>query len=147
LSSREQPAEELPRRRLVPAALHEDIQHIPVLIDGPPEIVLRAIDGDEDLVQVPLVTGLWPTAPQRIGVVLAELAAPLAHRLVGEDDPALGEQFLHVAIAEREAEVQPHRVRDDRRREPVAFVAGRGGVLLRASSIAHPPAREASYLP
>jgi hypothetical protein len=37
-------AEELFRSCLIPAALHEDIEDVPVLIDGTPEIVACALD-------------------------------------------------------------------------------------------------------
>jgi len=64
--------------------------------------------------------GRQPT--QRVRVGLAEFLAPLAHRLVGDDHPALGKQFLHVAIAEREAEIQPDRMADDRGWEAMTSV-------------------------
>jgi hypothetical protein len=38
-------------------------------------------------------------------------------------DPALGEQFLDVAVAQGEAEIQPDRVLDDLRREAMAAIA------------------------
>jgi hypothetical protein len=40
----EQLAEELLRRILIPAALQQDIQHVPVLIHSPPQIVTIALD-------------------------------------------------------------------------------------------------------
>jgi DNA phosphorothioation-dependent restriction protein DptH len=51
--------------------------------------VLLAVDLHEDLIKVPLVARPWPPAAQRIRVAMAELAAPLAHRLVGDDDATL----------------------------------------------------------
>jgi hypothetical protein len=56
--------------------------------------------------------GPGPTAAQSVGVGLAELGAPAAHCLVGDDDAALEHQLLGLAEAEREAEVQPHAVGD-----------------------------------
>ena len=38
--------------------MNEDVAHNAILIDGAPEIVLHALDPDEDFVYVPLV--LWP---------------------------------------------------------------------------------------
>jgi len=43
-------------------------------------------------------------------------------RLVAHDDPTFSEEFLHVAIAKREAEGQPHGVADDLAGEPVPRV-------------------------
>jgi len=53
---------------------------------------------------------------------LAELPAPPPGRFVGQDHDALDEQFLHVAVAEREAEVQPDGVANDLRREAMALL-------------------------
>jgi hypothetical protein len=80
------------KKRLAAAlsrALHQDVQHHAVLVNGPPQVPLHAVDLDEDLVQVPLVPRPRLPAAQRVGVGLAELAAPTAHRLAGDDDPAL----------------------------------------------------------
>jgi hypothetical protein len=41
----EQLPEELLRRLLVPTALHEDVEHVAVLVDGPPEIMALTIGG------------------------------------------------------------------------------------------------------
>jgi hypothetical protein len=48
-----------------------------------------------------------------IGILLAELAAPLQDRFIGPDD-AMGEQQLFaIAVAEAETEVQPDTRADD----------------------------------
>jgi hypothetical protein len=39
-----QPSEELLGRVLIPAALHQNIEHVAVLIDGPPHIMTLAVD-------------------------------------------------------------------------------------------------------
>ena len=91
-------------------------------------------------VQVPRISWPGPATSQLVRVGLAELPAPLADLLVVDARPALGEQLLHVAIAEREAEVQSGSVTDDRGREAMALVAGGGRVLIRVPSIAYPAA-------
>jgi hypothetical protein len=48
---------------------------------------------------------------------------PAAHGLVGDRDPALGQQILDVAKAEGEPEIKPDRVINDIRREPISHVA------------------------
>ncbi len=88
------------------------------------------------LVQGPFVAGARPPAAQRVRIGLAELAAPLTHRLVGEDHAALGQQLLHVAVAQGEPAVPPHRVGDDRRQEPVACLGGRCAHFFHALRIA-----------
>ena len=50
------------------------------------------------------------------------ISDPTPDRFMGDVDPALGEEFLDVTIAQREAEIEPHRVLDDQRRKAVAAV-------------------------
>ena len=69
-----------------------------------------------------LVTRSWLATPQLIGVILSELAAPLADGFVGHGDPAFHEDLLDVAVAQGEAVVEPDPMTDD--------VAGEAGVLV-----------------
>jgi hypothetical protein len=99
LTTLEQLTEVLLDGLLIPPTLHQDIQHVPVLINGPPQLVLFSIDGEEDLIEMPLVTGLCPRSAQLVRVVLAKCVAPLPDRLIREDDGARCQQFFRVAIA------------------------------------------------
>jgi len=56
------------------------------------------------------------------GEASTELGAPLADRLVADDDASLGEQILRVAEAEVEPKVQPDSVSDDLRWEAVPSI-------------------------
>ena len=56
----------------------------------------------------------------------AELGAPLADRLVADDDAALGEEILKVAEAEVQAEVQPNGVSNHLGWEAMATIGRRG---------------------
>jgi len=58
---------------------------------------------------------------RRVRVCLAERAAPLARHLVDEHDPARGQEFLDIAIAEGETEAQPHRAASGTQRGMVAL--------------------------
>ena len=106
----------------VAPALDQDVQDVAVLVDGPPQVLPLAVDLDVDLVQVPFVAGPGSSAPQPAGVLGPELRAPLPDGLVGDDDPAGQEQQLHLAEAQRETVIQPHRLGDDLRREPEPLV-------------------------
>jgi hypothetical protein len=99
----EQLTEKLLRRLFVASALHEDIEDVVVLVDSAPEVMAPAIDGQKDLIQVPLVTWLGASVLQLIGVRLPKLQTPLADGLVGHRDAALEQDLLHVAVAQREA--------------------------------------------
>ncbi len=65
----EQLPEEAHGRALVAPGLHQDVAHVAALVDRPPKLVLRAIDADEHLVQVPLIARARASAAQcvRIG--------------------------------------------------------------------------------
>src|SRR5712692_8538366 len=67
----------------------------------------------------------------------AELGAPLADRLVADDDAALGKEILNVAKAQVEAKVQPDGVGDHLWRQAVATVGRRqdGGAAGHRTSL------------
>src|SRR3954453_15668636 len=124
---------------LVAPALHQHVEHEAVLVDGPPQPVLRAGDPDLALVQVPLVARSRQPAADPVREVLAELEAPLPHGLVADGDAASGQHLLDHPQGEREAEVEPDRVADDLGREAVAGV-GRSGGWRHPGPMAGPPA-------
>src|SRR5438094_2010521 len=76
---------------------------------------------------MPLVAHSRKATTDLIGEALAELARPLPHGFVADDDAARGQQLLHHAQPERKAEIQPHGVADDLGRKPMALVAGGSG--------------------
>ena len=75
-----------------------------------------------NLVQVPLVAGLWSPLPQHIGEDPGKAQAPFADALVADDDPARREDQLNISQAQAEAMIEPDRVLDDRRRKPEAAI-------------------------
>ena len=62
---------------LISSALHQHVEYHPGLIDGVPEPVRHTVDLEDDLIQVPLVTGAGQPAADLVGESLTELAAPL----------------------------------------------------------------------
>ena len=97
------------RGATIPARLHQDVEHVAVLVHRAPEILLAAVERDEELVEVPRVALLTAPAPQRPGIVRAERQAPLADGLVADGDPPLSQEILDVAETEAETVIQPHR--------------------------------------
>jgi hypothetical protein len=70
-----------------------------MLVDSPPQVMLNAIDLDENLIKVPLRADAGSLFSQLRCVEGTELSAPLPNGLVREPDPALGHHRLEVAIA------------------------------------------------
>jgi hypothetical protein len=95
---------------LVAPALHQDVQHDPVLIHCPPEPVLLTRDLHSNLVEVPRVSGTGQPAADLIGDALAKLQHPLPYGFVADRDAARGEDLIHVPQAQGEAEIEPDRV-------------------------------------
>lgn len=98
--TRQQSFEKALRCLGVSPGLNKDVEHNAILIHGTPEIVLHALDPDEDFVHVPLVTGSWPTPAQTVSETRRELLAPASHRLVGDDDTAFRQDQLDIAQTE-----------------------------------------------
>src|SRR4051794_11654677 len=98
---------------LVAPALNEDVEHHPVLIHCPPEPVLLPRDFHGNLVQMPCVSGTGQPTPDLVGDALAELQPPLPYGFVADRDAARGEDLVHMAQAQGEAEVEPDRIADD----------------------------------
>ena len=55
-----------------------------------------------------------------LGRTRPELQYPSSHRFVGDIQPTLRKQIFDVAIAERETDIEPNSVPDDRRRKLMA---------------------------
>jgi hypothetical protein len=106
-------------------SLNEDVDLFPILVHGPPEIVPLALDLHEDFIQVPHVSQTTLVMSKHPRVLRPELPAPLPNSLVGDDNPALRQEFLDVAEAQGESVVQLDTVADDLRRKPVAMIAVR----------------------
>jgi hypothetical protein len=120
--SLQQLAEELLGRFLVSAALHENIQDVAILIDGPPQILARTVDREEHFVQVPLVAWSGTPPPELVSALLAKFPAPLTDGLICDDHSPFEEELFDIAIAEAEAKVESDAVANDFRGKAVVFV-------------------------
>jgi hypothetical protein len=132
----EQLAEACLRRVLVPTALHQDVEHMPLLIDRSPQRVLCPADRQKHLIQMPCILWSGMTTSQRIRIVLPECAAPLPTRFGSHRDTACTQQLFHIAIAEADTAVGPCRVADNLDREAVVLRAV-DGWCVHAPSMAH----------
>ena len=100
----------------------------PLGIDSSPEVVLLPLNGDHNLIKMPLVSGLGTTATNLIRVDLRKLFTPFADRFVGDLNAPIENSFLDVAKAEWEGVVEPDTVTNDRDRNSVVFVADPHGL-------------------
>jgi hypothetical protein len=120
--SMQQPAEEFLGRPLITMRLNQDVDHIAVLVDGPPQIRLLAVDSDKDFVQMPSVSQPVLKPLQFPNIIGTEFLTPQPNRLIRDDDSPLGKKILHISEAQAEAMVNPDRVTDDFGRETIARV-------------------------
>jgi hypothetical protein len=102
--------------------LNEDVDHIPILVHSPPEIVPLTLHVHEELVQVPDVSLMSSPTPEVPRVVESELPTPLTYGFVRDDDSPLCQEVLNITETQTESVIQPNRVTDDLGRKPVSAV-------------------------
>src|SRR5207253_2537360 len=105
------------RGLLVAAALHQYIEDLALVIDGAPQVHSLPGDPDDHLVKLPSIARARAAAPQLARDQRAELQDPAPHRLIGYRQAAPTQELLNIAVAQREAQIKPDRVLDDRRRK------------------------------
>jgi hypothetical protein len=86
----------------VPPALHQNVEHDTVLIRSPPEMMLFAVDADENLIQVPSVSGPEPPPAEPLGKLRTERQAPTPDTLVRHKNTVLRLDQFNVAQAQAE---------------------------------------------
>jgi hypothetical protein len=132
----QQLAEASLRRVRVSPTSHQDVEHVAVSIDGPPEIVPFAVDAEKDFDEVPRITRSGAAMPTLVQARLPELPAPVAHRFIGEDDAAFCHQLLDIPIAQTKTKVEPDTMADDRCREPMPLIRGGSRGWIHVASMA-----------
>jgi hypothetical protein len=66
----------------ITALLHEDVQYLPMLVDGPPQVHSPAVHPEEDLIQVPRLAAVHLPAPQVFSEEGAELVRPRSYGFI-----------------------------------------------------------------
>ena len=59
-------AEESDRSSPIPSGLHEDVDHIPILVNRPPQVLRPALHPHEQLIEIPRISRAAPPPPSRI---------------------------------------------------------------------------------
>ena len=98
------------------------IDDFPVLVDGPPKVVLLTGYSDEHFIQKVRVTKSRVSTPKTSGKFRAKFVDPKSNGLVADRNIAFREKVLYIADAEIEAEVEPNGMLDDRRWESMTLV-------------------------
>ena len=96
----------------IAAGLDQNIKHDAVLIDSAPEIMQLALDPNEHLVQVPLVTGSGPAPTQIAREARAKLQTLPTDTLIRNKDGALRQEQLDISKAQAEYMIETDRVPD-----------------------------------
>jgi hypothetical protein len=81
----------------IPPRLDEDVEHDAILIHRTPKIVLHALNPDEHLVEVPLISWSRASAAKAFGKALAEFPAPAPNGLIGHENATLSQQEFNVS--------------------------------------------------
>ena len=109
----------------IPSRLDQDIEDVAVFVYGSPQVLLAAVECDEQLIEMPRISEAPASLPKSSSIRTAERSTPPSDRLIGDRDASLGQEVLNIPKTEAEAKVEPDSVRDDVGRESIAVVAGR----------------------
>ena len=91
----------------VPLRLDQNVDGDAVLVHTPPQVVLDAIDLEEDFVQMPFRADLSSFLSQLGGVEATELLTPFPDGLIRQRHTASSHHLFDIAIAQREPKIQP----------------------------------------
>jgi hypothetical protein len=80
----------------IPSALDEEIQHLTLVVDRPPEPVFTAADRNHHFIEVPMIARSRPRTADIRRDRRPELQEPSPDRLVGCVNTSLGQQFLDI---------------------------------------------------
>ena len=95
----------------------------------PPQILLLAIDLDENLVDAEGIAIAFMLPFQAPGMFGTKRDTPASDSLVANDDASLSQDIFNIAVAQVEAIVEPNPLTDDISRESVIFVSIHGAIL------------------
>jgi hypothetical protein len=82
--------------------LHENSQHMAVLIHGALQVMPFSLNRQKHLIQMPLVTWSGTLAPSFIRIRLAALAPPFADGFVDHNHPMGEHQLVNMPVAQAE---------------------------------------------
>ncbi len=78
----QQLSQQSPRRSSAASALDQEVEHLALVVDRPPQPVFSIADFDDNFVEMPACARPWTAAPKITGNQPPELQKPAPHRLV-----------------------------------------------------------------
>ena len=127
-----QPCQTAPCGPGIPLWLYEDVKHIPVRVDRPPEPVFPAAYRDGHFIEMPFVDRTGPASPDAIGKMVAKAFRLLQDCFPTDQHATFGEEILDIRSAEFKAMVDPDSIGDDLARETKTLQARHLGRHLHA---------------
>ena len=95
----DQPCQNTSRSLGVSLGLNENVEHVAVRLDRPPETVFSAVDWDDDLIQVPFVDRGRSVAPDAIGKVAAKAVHPSSDGFPADHHTPIGGKSNRAPVA------------------------------------------------
>ena len=103
---------------------YQNIDNISILIHCSPQVVARASDGNECLIDVPDISEPSLFSAQRSCIERPKFDAPISNCLVRDRDTPLGKQVFDITKAECEPMIEPNSMADDILRETISVIIG-----------------------
>ncbi len=110
-------------RPAITPGLDEEVEHVTILVNRPPEIPTPALNLHKQLVEIPGVAQASSPATQPLCVRRTKSATPLPNRFVGHRDPTLREEVFGISETQAEPVIKADGVAYDLRQEAVSGVA------------------------
>jgi hypothetical protein len=126
LAAFEELAEERLGGNLSAPSLHQHIEYSPVLVDGPPQVVTCAVNGQKHRIQMPRVPRSGVSTPELVGIRVPERPASMTNGFIGHHHASYTSSFFDVAVAEAEADIPPDAMADDLGWETMILLKIRG---------------------
>ena len=113
-----------PRCLCIAVFLNQNVQCIPVRINGTPQPVFLTIDLDDNLIQMPFVRWARPVTFDAIGEMSTKTVHPKPDGFAANIHAALGKEIFYIRSAQCKAVIRPHRVGNDLSRKTETFKTG-----------------------
>jgi hypothetical protein len=116
--------------KLIATGLDENINHVTILVDSPPQILSLTLDSHEQFIQVPRVAQATLSSPQSPGVFNTKLPTPLSDGFVADCDAPLCQKIFHISEAQAKSVVKPNGMTDNFTGKSISPITGHVGFHL-----------------